>query len=116
MLMSNFPPSVKAPVVMEESVSAFSAAISWINSGPVVDRYEVYWERDASGECPNEKQGNTVTDGSTTSYEITDLFGVSRYNVTVMATNAAGTAVSNEFFITTPEAGSTNSLCVAPCS
>ena len=103
-------------MVMEESVSAFSAAISWTSSGPVVDRYEVYWERDTSGECPNENQGNTVTDGSTTSYEITDLFSVSRYNVTVRATNAAGTAVSNEFYITTTEAGSTNSLCVAPCS
>ena len=69
-------------------------------------------------ETPQESvlMSNTVTDGSTTSYEITDLFGVSRYNVTVRATNAAGSAVSNEFYITTTEAGSTNSLCVAPCS
>ena len=103
-------------MVMEKSVSAFSATVSWTSSGPVVDRYEVYWERDTSGECSNENQGNTVTDGSTTSYEITDLFGDSRYNVTVRATNTAGSAVSNEFYITTTEAGSTNILCVAPCS
>ena len=108
-------------MVMEESVSAFSAAISWTSSGPVVERYEVYWERDTSGECSNENQGNTVTDGFTTSYEITDLFSVSRYNVTVRATNAAGSAVSNEFYITTTETGTVvplqpNSLCVAPCS
>ena len=66
LMLSNCLLSVKAPVVMEESVSAFSAAISWTSSGPVVDRYEVYWERDTLGECPNENQGNTVTDGSTT--------------------------------------------------
>ena len=53
------------------------------------------WERDTSGECPNEDEGSaTITDGST-SYTITGLEEDSNYTITVTATNAAGSAVSD---------------------
>ena len=52
------------------------------------------WERDASGEYPDEDEGSaTITDGST-SYTITGLEEDSSYTITVTANNAAGSAAS----------------------
>ena len=52
------------------------------------------WERDTSGECPDEDEGSaTIIDGST-SYTITGLEEDSSYTITVTATNAAGSAIS----------------------
>ena len=53
------------------------------------------WERDTSGECPDEDEGSaTITDGST-NYTITQLEEDSSYTITVTATNPAGSAVSD---------------------
>ena len=85
---------------------AFTAALSWTSAGSVVDSYEVMWQRDTSGECPDEDEGSTtITDGST-SYDIMGLEENSNYSITVAASNAAGSsAVSNTVTEMTLEAG-----------
>ena len=71
----------------------------------MVDSYEVMWQRDTSGECTDEDEGNTtITDGST-SYEIMGLAGISSYPISVRASNEAGTALSNTLTVMTTVAG-----------
>ena len=64
------------------------------------------WQRDTSGECPDEDEGSTtITDGST-SYDIMGLEEDSSYSITVIATNAAGSiAVSDSITAMTLKAG-----------
>ena len=64
------------------------------------------WQRDISGDCPDEDEGSmSITDGST-SYMITGLEEDSSYSITVTATNAAGSsAVSDTVTAVTGEAG-----------
>ena len=63
------------------------------------------WQRDTSGECPDEDEDSiSLTDGST-SYDIMGLEEDSSYNITVTASNAAGSAVSNTVTAMTLEAG-----------
>ena len=64
------------------------------------------WQRDTSGECPDEDEGSiSLTDGST-SYDIMGLEEDSSYSITVTASNAAGSsAVSNTVTAMTLEAG-----------
>ena len=52
--------------------------------------YEVTWERDTSGKCPDADEGNATVSGSSTSYTITQLEEDSSYTINVTATNAAG--------------------------
>ena len=106
-----FPFAVQEPNVSSSSPpEAFTAALSWTSAGSEVDSYEVMWQRDTSGECPDEDMNSTnITDGSTR-YVISRLFGTSTYRVTVRATNEAGTALSNELLVMTTEAGNRCSL------
>ena len=60
----------------------------------MVDSYEVMWERGGT------ESNVTITDGST-SYTIMGLEEDSSYNVTVTATNAAGSAVSEQVTVKT---------------
>ena len=94
------------PTAMVNSTSATTISLSWsVPSGSEVDSYEVMWERDTSGECPDEDEGSvTITDGST-SYTITELEEDSNYTITVTATNAAGSAVSDPVTGMTGKAG-----------
>ena len=63
------------------------------------------WQRDTSGECPDEDEDSiSLTDGST-SYDIMGLEEDSSYSITVTASNAAGNAVSNTVTAITLEAG-----------
>ena len=67
----------------------------------------VMWQRDTSGECPDEDIGSTtITDGST-SYNITGLEEDSSYTITVTASNAAGSAMDDPVNVTTMESGKT---------
>ena len=93
------------PNVVLDTVGPFSATISWAGSGPVVDSYEVNWQRDTSGNCGDEHQDSSTISGSDSSYEITNLFGNSVYSVTVTASNSAGTATSVPLALSTSEAG-----------
>ena len=92
-------------MVTVDSTTATTISLSWTSAGSVVDSYEVTWERDTSGECPDEDEGSaTITDGST-SYTITGLEEDSSYIITVNATNAAGSAISVSVTEKTEEAG-----------
>ena len=65
----------------------------------------VIWKRDTSDKCSDEDGGNTtVTDGST-SYSIKNLEEGSSYTITVTATNAAGSVVSDPVMGVTEEVG-----------
>ena len=99
-------PAPGQPSVTLSSTKATTISLSWsVPSGSVVDSYEVMWERDTSGECPDEDEGSaTITDGST-SYTITLLEEDSSYTITVTATNAVGSAVSDPVTGITGEAG-----------
>ena len=78
-------------VSMVQTTTSTSITISWtITVDSVVDSYEVMW---SSEQCPNDvNEGDTIiTDGST-SYTIDNLREGTSYNITVTATNAAGTS------------------------
>ena len=96
-------PTVRAPVVTVDSTAATAISLSWTSAGSVVDSYEVVW---ASGECPDDvdEGNNTITNGSL-SYTIMGLREGSSYTITVNATNAAGSAVSDPVTGMTEETG-----------
>ena len=95
---------VVAPVLSDGNTTATSISLSWTSAGSEVDSYEVMWQRDTSGECPDE-DSISLTDGAT-SYDIVGLEEGSSYSITVTASNAAGSsAVSNTVTATTLEAG-----------
>ena len=63
------------------------------------------WQRDTSGDCPDEDEGSmSITDGST-SYMITELEEDSSYSITVEAMNSIGMETSNTATGMTQEAG-----------
>ena len=93
------------PTAVVSSTTATTISLSWSVPSGSVDSYEVMWERDTSGECPDEDEGSaTITDGFI-SYTITGLEEDSNYTITVNATNAAGSAVSDPVTGITGEAG-----------
>ena len=105
MCTSHFTSAVQTPLVSVDSTIATTISLSWTSAGSEVDSYEVMWERDTSGECPDEDEGSAIiTDGST-SYTITGLEEDSSYTITVTATNAAGSAASDPVTGMTGEAG-----------
>ena len=95
-------------VSLASPTEAFTISLSWTSAGPVVTSYEVMWQRDTSGECPDEDEGNTtITDGST-NYEIMGLAGISSYTISIRASNEAGIALSNTLTVMTTAAGTSN--------
>ena len=89
------------------STTATAISLTWsVPSGSVVTSYVVAWQRDTSGDCPDEDEGSmSITDGST-SLTLTGLEEDSDYRITVTATNAAGSgAVSHTVSAVTGEAG-----------
>jgi len=98
-------PTVQAPEVTVGSTTATTISLSWTSAGSVVDSYEVMWERDTSEECPDEDEGSTTITGGSTSYTITGLEEDSNYTITVNATNAVGSAVSDTITEMTGEGG-----------
>ena len=80
--------------------------LSWnVPSGSVVDSYDVMWQRDTSGDCPDEDVGSTTLTGGTTSYNIMGLAGISSYSITVTTINAGGSMVSDTVTVMTGGAG-----------
>ena len=64
------------------------------------------WEREISGECPDEDRDSTTITGSSTSTTINGRQEDSRYFITVTVFNAAGSSeVSNTVTAVTMEAG-----------
>ena len=97
--------AVVAPVVNVSSTMSNSITLTWTVPGPEVESYDVSWERDTSGECPNGDSNSTSVSGGSASYTITGLQEDSTYTITVTATNTAGSAVSVPVTAVTGEAG-----------
>ena len=93
-----------------ESTTATNISLSWTSAGTVVDSYEVMWERDTSGECPDEDTGSVPLSGSSTSYTIQDLEEDSTYTITVSASNEIGSA-GGSINGATMEAGELLNIC-----
>ena len=70
------------------------------------------WRRDTSGECPDEDEDSISLTNGSTSYDIMGLEEDSSYSITVTASNAAGSAVSNTVTAMTLEAGEIESLLI----
>ena len=84
--------------------TATTIQLNWTIPGPVVDSYEVTWKRNTSRKCSDDHMGTaTITDNST-SYTIRRIEEESSYTITVTATNAAGSAVSDSVTGMTEEA------------
>ena len=91
--------------MVSSTTAANTITLSWSIPSGTVANFVVIWERDTSEECSDEDVGNsTVTDGST-SYSIENLEEGSSYTITVTATNAAGSAVSDPVMGVTEEVG-----------
>ena len=95
-------PSVNVGTTNATFISLFGS----VPDGSVVTSYEVMWQRDTSGECPDENEGSTPLSGGSTSYmhEIMELEEDSSYSLTVTAVNAAGSSEVT-VTVTTEEAG-----------
>ena len=93
------------PVVTVTSTMSTNIVLNWTIPGPEVDRYDVSWERDTSGVCPNTDSNSASVSGGLDSYTITEVQEDSNYTITVTATNAAGSAVSVPVTAMTGEAG-----------
>ena len=93
------------PVVELNSTAATTISLSWTSAGSEMDSYVVMWERDTSGECPDEDGGSATITGGSTSYTITGLEEDSSYTITVNATNTVESAVSDPVTGMTGEAG-----------
>ena len=116
--MSLYLPPVEAPsITVESSVTSTTIPLSWTSAGSVVDSYEVMWIA-GPGDCPGVSGGSTTIDGDTTSHTIEGLEEYITYTITVTATNAVGSAVSDQATQRTSEAGKSifQVLCVNHCS
>ena len=71
----------------------------------MIDSYEVIWQKDISGDCPDEDVGSaTFTDGST-SHSMTGLEEYSNYTITVIAMNLYEMVTSKNVTGRTQQAG-----------
>ena len=95
-------PSVSIGTRTSTSISLSGSVLS----GSVVTSYEVMWQRDTSGECPDEDEGSTTITDDSTSYMhvIIGLEEGSSYTISVTAANAAGSSEVSETAMT-EEAG-----------
>lgn len=94
-----------------DTIANSSISLSWsVSIDSVVTSYEVIW---ISGDCPGDvDEGNSTT--TATSYTIDDLRAGRRYNISVSATNSAGTSSSDTVTAETTEqgTGSCDCMCV----
>ena len=98
--------AVVVPVLSVNSTIATSIFLSWTSAVPVVDSYEVVWQRDTTGECSDEDKNSTTVTNDSTSHDIMGLEEDSSYTITVTVTTGAGsTAVSDAVTAMTLEAG-----------
>ena len=80
------------PSMRIDTLAATSISLSWsFPSGSMVTSYEVMWQRDTTGECPDEDEDSVTITG--TSYDITGLEEDSSYSITVRAVSARGLLV-----------------------
>ena len=84
-------------------VTSTTIPLIWSSAGSIVNSYEVVWRHD--GECSGVRGGRATVDGDMTSYTIEGLEEYITYSITVTATNAVGSAVSEVATVRTIEAG-----------
>ena len=93
------------------STTSTSISLSWTSAGSEVDSYEVMWQRDTSGECPDEDEGSITITGDYTSYDIMGLEEDSSYRIDVTAIGSVtDSVVSGSISAITLEAGEVNIL------
>jgi len=93
------------PSVVVASATATTISLSWsVPYGSVVDNYQVMWQGDTSGNCSTGDVGSTAIADGSTSYQITGLQENSNFNISLIATNAAGSAVCDSITAMTEEA------------
>ena len=73
------------------------------------------WQRDTSGDCPDEDEGSTTLTDVSTSYTITGLEESSNYTITVISTNANEMVTSNNVTGFTQESGKIISVSLLDC-
>ena len=91
---------------MADSTTATSISLSWNTGGSEGVNYTVVWQRDTSGDCSDENEGSeSLSGGSMTMYDISELEEDSTYNITVTATNSLGSEMSVAISANTLTAG-----------
>ena len=94
------------PIVTVSSTTATTISLSWsVSTGSVVDSYEVMWESSTTRECLGRDFHIITISGGSNSHTITELVEGSSYTITVKASNATGSAVSDPVTGMTWEAG-----------
>ena len=85
MIIFSFPAT--ALVLQVQSTAPTSIYVSWTSADLAVVSYEVRWQRDTLGDCPNADEGNITLAGGSTSYSlnITELEEDSSYNITLIS-------------------------------
>ena len=96
---------MQVPILTVNSTTAKTISLSWTSAGSKVENYEVMWEKDTSGKCPDKNEGSANITGGITSYTITNLEEDSKYTITMTATNTAESVVSDTVSGMTKEAG-----------
>ena len=91
--------------VVSSSTAATTIPLSWSTPSGTVANFVVIWKRDTSEECSDEYGGNSAIADGSTDYTIENLEEGSSYTITVTATNAAGSAVSDPVMGVTEEVG-----------
>ena len=90
---------------MSSTTAATTITLSWSARNGTDANFVVIWKRDASEECSDEDDGNSIISDGSTSYSIGNLEEGSSYTIIVTATNAAGSAVSDPVMGVTEEVG-----------
>ena len=97
--------TVAVPVVMADNTTATSISLSWNTGGSEGVNYTVVWQRDTSGDCSDEDQGNDIISDGSTNYDIMNLEEDSSYSIEVTASNTLGNETSETITEMTLTAG-----------
>ena len=93
------------PNISVDRRTSTSIFLSWrVPSVLGVTSYEVIWQRDTTPECPDDMDEGNATISSTV-YCVDGLEEDSSYTITVIASNAESSAISNTITAMTGEAG-----------
>ena len=94
-------------------MTSTSIPLTWTSAGSEAVSYEVEWTYD--GQCAGISGGRASVGVGMTSYTIEDLEEAVTYSITVNATNAVGSAVSDVANGMTSEAGKISQHSVLSC-
>ena len=95
-------PAPDQPSVSVTSITVTSISLSWTSAGSEVTSSEVMWRvYRGGGSTTTAGDGGTSGSITSTSYTIEDLESGTIYSITVVATNVAGSTVSQPIIIVT---------------